>query len=85
MLHTLSRLLAVTQQLSHPQGTSSQSLDLRGRRRRQRQQMVQQLAEMHPNFHQLNPRAKGWWLWQGLRWSCPGLLIGWFLAHAATR
>ena len=46
--------------------------------------VLQQLAEANPGFQQLTSPAKGWWLWQGLRWGGPAVLIGWWLAQAAT-
>lgn len=84
MLHRLARLLVVLQQFQSSRGTNRASLAPRERRLRQRQRMLQQLAEANPDFQQLTPVANGWWLWQGLRWGGPAVLIGWWLAQAAT-
>ncbi len=84
MLHRLARLLVVLQQFQSSRGTKRASLAPRERRLRQRQRMLQQLAEANPDFQQLTPAANGWWLWQGLRWGGPAVLIGWWLAQAAT-
>ena len=84
MLHRLARLLVVLQQFQSSRGTKRASLAPRERRLRQRQRMLQQLAEANPDFQQLTPAVNGWWLWQGLRWGGPAVLIGWWLAQAAT-
>ena len=84
MLHRLARLLVVLRQFQCLRGQTRAFLAPRERRLHQRQRMLQQLAEANPDFRQLTPLAKGWWLWQGLRWGGPALLIGWWLAQAAT-
>ena len=83
MLHGLSRLLVVLQQFKRSPQTERSILTVAERRRHQRQRMVRQLAEANPDFQQFTPRVKGWWLWQGLRWGGPAVLMGWWLAQAA--
>ena len=84
MLHGLARLLVVLQQFQRSRAQPRRSLALRERRLHQRHRLLQQLAEANPGFQQLTSPAKGWWLWQGLRWGGPAVLIGWWLAQAAT-
>ena len=84
MLHGLARLLVMLQQFQRSRLMPRRSLALRERRLHQRHRLLQQLAEANPGFQQLSPAAKGWWLWQALRWGGPAVLIGWWLAQTAT-
>ncbi len=82
LLHVLSGLVRLNQQLqrtSPPRGGS-----LHERRRRQRSELVKQLVQAGDIFRNFKPIHSGWWLWKGLRWGGPGVLIGWWLAQAAT-
>ena len=84
-LHGLARLLALITQVESSVGRNKGSRSLLTRRLHQRRRLMQQVLEANEGFQALAPQAKGWWFWQGLRWSGPFVLIGWCLAQMAVR
>lgn len=87
LLHALNHLLRLNRRLSHPhlaRRGNRQQASLAVRRRRQRRDFAKQLVEVNDLFSSFTSKASGWWFWRGLRWGGPAMLIGWWLAQAAS-
>lgn len=84
VIHVLSGLLLITQQLKKRQRRSDLAQSLQERRKRQRYGLMERLVEANPGLQRLGSPPQGWWLWRALRWGGPPLLLGWWLAQTAT-
>ena len=86
-LHVLNHLLRLNRRLTHPhlaKRRTTQRASLAVRRRHQRRAFAKQLVEANDLFSSFTSMASGWWFWRGLRWGGPAMLIGWWLAQAAS-